>query len=234
MRRRGFTLIELLVVIAIIAILAAILFPVFTSARETARRTACMSNMKQVAVAISLYTQDNSDCIPLFAYSYYNQDPANMGWWYDTLQKYVKSLKVLKCPSQKKLVRGYGVSYGHNAGLFGYGDVQDITGKVRGPIKLGSLKRASRLIAITETGSDIRGVFTDGFLYCPAEWVFNYDFDKDGIKDTYRPFANYGRYNGGDPFRHSGGNNCAFADGHAKWVRARQWLTDMKMWDCRL
>lgn len=64
--RRGFTLIELLVVIAIIAILAAILFPVFSRAREQARKAACLSNMKQIGLAFAMYTQDWDENLPLF------------------------------------------------------------------------------------------------------------------------------------------------------------------------
>jgi prepilin-type N-terminal cleavage/methylation domain-containing protein len=63
--RRGFTLIELLVVIAIIAILAAILFPVFAKAREKARQTKCTSNQRQIALAVQMYTQDNNETLPL-------------------------------------------------------------------------------------------------------------------------------------------------------------------------
>ena len=63
--RRGFTLIELLVVIAIIAILAAILFPVFAQAREKARQTACVSNMKQIGIGVTMYAQDYDEKMPL-------------------------------------------------------------------------------------------------------------------------------------------------------------------------
>src|ERR1051326_1648844 len=66
-KRPGFTLIELLVVIAIIAILAAILFPVFAEAREKARQTSCMSNHKQIALAFLMYTQDNDELFPMAA-----------------------------------------------------------------------------------------------------------------------------------------------------------------------
>jgi len=64
MRKTGFTLIELLVVIAIIAILAAILFPVFAQARDKARQSTCLSNCKQIGLAIDMYTQDNDDILP--------------------------------------------------------------------------------------------------------------------------------------------------------------------------
>lgn len=84
--RRGFTLIELLVVIAIIAILAAILFPVFAQAREAARKTTCTSNLKQVGIALGMYTQDYDECFPWGA--------SNLGattvTWYDLAEPYVK------------------------------------------------------------------------------------------------------------------------------------------------
>jgi prepilin-type N-terminal cleavage/methylation domain-containing protein len=84
--RRGFTLIELLVVIAIIAILAAILFPVFAQAREAARKTSCTSNLKQVGLAFAMYTQDYDECFPWGA--------SNLGatttTWYDLVEPYVK------------------------------------------------------------------------------------------------------------------------------------------------
>jgi prepilin-type N-terminal cleavage/methylation domain-containing protein/prepilin-type processing-associated H-X9-DG protein len=93
--RRGFTLIELLVVIAIIAILAAILFPVFSAAREKARQTACLSNMKQLGLATIQYVQDYDEAYP----PYYESGSFNFnGLWRFLLYPYTKSGNVYQCP----------------------------------------------------------------------------------------------------------------------------------------
>jgi prepilin-type N-terminal cleavage/methylation domain-containing protein/prepilin-type processing-associated H-X9-DG protein len=91
--RSGFTLIELLVVIAIIAILAAILFPVFARARENARRASCQSNLKQIGLAVMQYNQDYDEKMPGYG------QPGNNGWA-QTVQPYVKSVQLFQCPSE--------------------------------------------------------------------------------------------------------------------------------------
>lgn len=93
--RPAFTLIELLVVIAIIAILAAILFPVFARARENARRSSCQSNLKQIALGIKQYTQDYDEKYPQEG----GVTIANPGWAY-VIQPYVKSEQLFQCPSE--------------------------------------------------------------------------------------------------------------------------------------
>jgi prepilin-type N-terminal cleavage/methylation domain-containing protein len=85
-RTYGFTLIELLVVIAIIAILAAILFPVFAQAREQARKTSCLSNVKQLGLGVLMYTQDYDETPPYA----YRPDPQGKGWWGDVIDPYIK------------------------------------------------------------------------------------------------------------------------------------------------
>src|SRR5579875_2248322 len=90
--RRGFTLIELLVVIAIIAILAAILFPVFAKAREKARQASCLSNEKQVGLALLQYAQDNEELLP-------NRKNDASYNWKTYINPYVKSTRVWVCPS---------------------------------------------------------------------------------------------------------------------------------------
>ena len=94
-RKRGFTLIELLVVIAIIAILAAILFPVFARARENARRASCQSNMKQIGLGLMQYSQDYDEkMVPSRNDSIVNDTP-----WPILIQPYIKSTQLFKCPS---------------------------------------------------------------------------------------------------------------------------------------
>ena len=118
-RKHGFTLIELLVVIAIIAILAAILFPVFARAREAARKATCLSNLKQITLAAIMYAQDYDEVLPYVSMSAGNDqsahpvDPANLydndaidaigsvGLWHlaDMVRSYVKSLDIFQCPT---------------------------------------------------------------------------------------------------------------------------------------
>jgi len=110
-RKRGFTLIELLVVIAIIAILAAILFPVFQKVRENARRTACLSNLKQIGLAVTQYYQDADEKGPS------GWDPyGRCSGWAWQVYPYVKSTGVFKCPDDAGGLVGVS-SYGMNANL---------------------------------------------------------------------------------------------------------------------
>ncbi|HJN16348.1 MAG TPA: DUF1559 domain-containing protein [Armatimonadota bacterium] len=98
MRSKGFTLIELLVVIAIIAILAAILFPVFARAREKARQTTCTSNLKQLSLGVLMYIQDYDECYPMSAYP----TPAGVATMNTQLIPYVKNAQLGQCPSEKQ------------------------------------------------------------------------------------------------------------------------------------
>src|SRR5207244_1796565 len=103
-RVRGFTLIELLVVIAIIAILAAILFPVFAQAREQARMSTCLSNFKQIGLGVQMYLQDWDGTYPMNRISQFPggsecNGKGKMVTWKSETQPYVKNIAVFKCPS---------------------------------------------------------------------------------------------------------------------------------------
>jgi len=121
--RRGFTLIELLVVIAIIAILAAILFPVFSRAREKARQASCLSNVKQMALATLMYAQDYDETLP-FAIG--GPDMGHLSGLMELLQPYMKNTQIQLCPSNPAgaidfTAEGLGrYSYGWNYVLFAY------------------------------------------------------------------------------------------------------------------
>lgn len=144
--RKGFTLIELLVVIAIIAILAAILFPVFAQAREKARQASCLSNQKQLGLAIIQYVQDYDETYPIGAQADSSNPDAIFTWvigqtWMRNVEPYVKSTAVYRCPSDPGadlsvalLPLGPSITYAAN-GYFN----QDPDGSWRchGPISIG-------------------------------------------------------------------------------------------------
>jgi prepilin-type N-terminal cleavage/methylation domain-containing protein/prepilin-type processing-associated H-X9-DG protein len=129
--RRAFTLIELLVVIAIIAILAAILFPVFARARENARRSSCQSNLKQIGLGLLQYTQDYDEMMPRVWYGVDSGPSSTTGTrykWMDGIMPYTKSTQIFNCPSNStgqeyefRVNRKYG-SYGYNSA---YWDTSD-------------------------------------------------------------------------------------------------------------
>ncbi|MFO8082108.1 MAG: prepilin-type N-terminal cleavage/methylation domain-containing protein, partial [Armatimonadota bacterium] len=144
-RRTGFTLIELLVVIAIIAILAAILFPVFARAREKARQTSCLSNVKQIMAGIQMYAQDYDErlCPGSRWRLYVGGTYIGMAQWADAINPYVKNEQLFKCPSQQAQAQAIGWNYQE----FGY--VEASTSYVYGwATPLASIEYPSQTILI--------------------------------------------------------------------------------------
>ena len=199
-RKRAFTLIELLVVIAIIAILAAILFPVFAKAREKARQTSCSSNLKQICTAWLMYAQDYDEmACPAYYYSSdYSQEYAwdyhidwNTGTAYDgLLTPYTKSGQLNKCPSFNGDTWGRPTSgYAYNSPYIG-GDSWLGTA----PTSLGSLGSPAETAVFADAayGTPASGC---QYLRAPSDSLYSY---------------------GTAHFRHSGTANVAYADGHVK------------------
>lgn len=178
-KNSAFTLIELLVVIAIIAILAAILFPVFAQAREKARATSCLSNMKQIGLAVMQYAQDYDETFPLRNYNQWAAEP-----WDWTVQPYIKSLAVFYCPDDSSAGQvtgpgndwmGVGISYASNSlmtwpgpklvGIMGYPADPNATWMgTSGSATLADIKQPSDVIMVTETHCDdvLKAGNTDG------------------------------------------------------------------------
>ena len=215
MIRRGFTLIELLVVIAIIAILAAILFPVFISAKEKARAAQCLSGSRQLGSAMMLYVQDSGETFPT-GFRWVNGPPwgyqvvlakpgkTASGYCYWALKKYVKSVAILECPSDlsPRIAPGF-CSFAYNSiylsGMLPNWDV------VRLPAKTGEIGHPSATVMFGENRPRLGWGINDGartdHCYPPVYKVNGVAQYEDWTAD-----------------RHNGGLNVTFADGHAKWM----------------
>ena len=198
-KHRGFTLIELLVVIAIIAILAAILFPVFARAREKARQTACLNNCKQMGLGVLMYAQDYDEMyVPSFTWgpSVWRGSSLTCTYWFINLQPYVMNEQICVCPSAYSPGAFMGDDYGVNTSLcrtLAWGG----TGR-----KMAEVKYPAETLCIADSD------------YCRNAAVYA----------TSNAYVIYGPgggmpycFSGFMPARHNEGANIVFADGHAKW-----------------
>jgi len=231
-RREGFTLIELLVVIAIIAILAAILFPVFAQAREKARAASCLSNNKQIALAFSMYKQDYDETYPPAV------DPVTNLWWENAVSPYIKGGNVggiLTCPSGAS--RAY--AYSMNWSMSGASDA--------------TASRPSDTILTADAAQapkEASNIKTDPAYGLPQSAPY-FAYTYTGLGEKYWSTAPNFKTLKGDPnatilpaqehnddsnsslgemrYRHNTGVNGAFADGHTKYIRQGQ--SKLWQWD---
>jgi prepilin-type N-terminal cleavage/methylation domain-containing protein/prepilin-type processing-associated H-X9-DG protein len=202
--KKGFTLIELLVVIAIIAILAAILFPVFAKAREKARQSSCASNEKQLGIGLLQYVQDYDEKFP-------TGNGASGAGWAGEDYTYIKSTGVFKCPSAGATDT---LDYALNSNLIQSGSAitqAAMTSPVRTVVMFETISDTSTSpSSATETQSDTGngiagyGSFVSGTKYDTGELL--------GI--TIAPNASTGR--------HTNGTNYLLGDGHVKWFQPGQ------------
>lgn len=197
--RKGFTLIELLVVIAIIAILAAILFPVFAKAREKARQTACLNNMKQIGTALQMYAQDYDEGIPTYSP---RDGTAPAGPW--NLDPYIKNLQIWQCPSGKK---GVSQNIGVNMQMFRT-DEDDVYFYTTHAF-LSDIKQPSECILFMDTANGYYGDWPNPpyFFYPPCRT------NAATPEDMANKIINV---------CHNNGVNTVHADGHAKWLSVGQ------------
>ncbi len=196
--RKGFTLIELLVVIAIIAILAAILFPVFARAREKARQSSCSSNVKQIMLAVLMYAEDYDGLTPIGCSYWYapggggsasRTDPVG---WFDLLQPYIKNEQILVCPSDgsKTLTtpwRTVDLSYCANMNYEQFHK-----------LKMDELSQPAKYVWVFDAANQ-----WETYWYPPR--------DPTIPGTSYRPWFDA-------DFRHNGQCNLGFLDGHVKSV----------------
>ena len=231
--QRGFTLIELLVVIAIIAILAAILFPVFQRVRENARRASCESNMKQLGLGIIQYTQDNNETLPRGLDVGYTHD------WKDFIYPFVKSTGVYTCPD-------------YSGGL----TVQVATGTANTPVNDAATGNAPYTVKIPSSYTACCGTDYDSYyggqppLTCrqdtdnssalsdfvsPATTILLYDSDL-GYNVSWTTGASLlpTGYTGGVSTQNHGGlTNFLFGDGHVKTQLPSRTGFPINMWNVK-
>ena len=219
---KGFTLIELLVVIAIIAILAAILFPVFARARENARRASCSSNLKQVGLGLLQYSQDYDEQLVNHFYGDQGYNPSTSPTanpvrykWMDAVQPYVKSTQLFVCPSASNLgytpyinipngeTRGTGFYGGYGINNIDYNTGNNYTPPV--------WEGAKNLSAIAAPSTTVWVLDSNGNFEIANEFGTNV-----GVPTGTPPDVNWIRW------RHLDTANVLFCDGHVKAMNVGQ------------
>lgn len=203
--RKGFTLVELLVVIAILAILAAILFPVFSRAREKARQTSCLSNMRQIGIAWLCYLQDYDERGLNWRVGGQGRWSANWYYWCDMLMPYIKNTQIMVCPSNR-LKQPPMLPCDHEGNtmlsdycLFSWAGG---SGTQDDPYYQG-LDANSSLAQVTKPAELV--MLTEGWTYTGPASI-----------DNGKGCTGWGECTDD---RHNGGACYAFVDGHSKWMK---------------
>jgi len=210
--RKAFTLIEVLIVISIISLLAAILFPVFASARESARRASCLSNMRQLGIAISMYVQDNDEKMFFFGN---NKDLSRSNsttplgatrenrWWNQIFPYTHNNEGLLVCPSDNARLP-YSAEDGQNGNPLVPRSY--IANRAAESLSLAAIENPAEIIVVSEKADNV----DDTWFEPPKDF-----YPKS---DTVGPVLAM--------TRHSGGINNMFFDGHAKWIKGVALLHD--------
>jgi prepilin-type N-terminal cleavage/methylation domain-containing protein/prepilin-type processing-associated H-X9-DG protein len=236
--RNGFTLIELLVVIAIIAILAALLFPVFAGARERGRMATCQSNLKQLGVAFDLYLSDWEDTYPVTFFHLVGQSSYVPPNWKHLITPYVKSPGVYRCPSshgaEDRILGNLGASsfpyqyahYAMNDRLMQYFGKDDQGREQQAGRLRGDILSPSEIILLAETqGANPALDLNDLMFLRYSDRGLSPEF-REGLLEAWPPLGNV-------VFVHDPGQgraNWLFCDGHVKTLRVAQTLKPQSLW----
>ncbi len=231
-RKRGFTLIELLVVIAIIAILAAILFPVFAKARAKARQTSCLSNFRQTTTAFISYCQDYDETFPSF------DSASNPGGWYDKVMPYMKNVEILWCPEAQikdadLWFNHFGLNWMYIAPLQSFTPPSGAAETQWLGMPMGAWAAPATSVLAIDCGYWDWG---DGYWWnqqIGSSRIQAPTYVNSGIQYwygvcwAYPDMSQPNRTYGWGQARHNDGWNSAWVDGHAKWMRPDRMLEGM-------
>ncbi|MFN3650143.1 MAG: DUF1559 domain-containing protein [Armatimonadota bacterium] len=230
--RRGFTLIELLVVIAIIAILAAILFPVFAQAREKARAASCTSNLKQIMTGVKMYSQDYDE--QSMEYLWYQVPGGVWHTWMEMVNPYVKNTGVFMCPSAPKDRSAYVTSCADAPASVPSTYVWPGWARYTyynwsGTVMFAGFPTPRASLCVADWEKCVGAEFVEH----PAESAFLIEgyFISYNTNPTVAQFGSActtGYSGNNDPkfYRHNGGMNIAFCDGHVKWTKYERFMKD--------